>query len=171
MHSTTSPTRLRATLVRMLAIENPCRYEDDKRFIAEVHGDDRARHWRLPRWTPASRSRRSWRRAPSNPDLEALKASRSRGDRVRPLDSLCPGDSVTYPGAWGVPLPLPPTATCAMDANPPPGPSLSSKVQFVPSSGYRPRYGQGHCDDGARTPFERGEPYLEPPSRSTRIAC
>jgi hypothetical protein len=91
----------------------------------------------LPRWKPASRSRRSWRRAPSNPDSGAVGAFRSRGDRVVPVDSVCPGDSVNYPGAWGFPLPLPQTARCALDANQPPGPSLMSKVQLVPSSEYR----------------------------------
>jgi hypothetical protein len=111
----------------------------------------------VPRWKPASRSRRSWRRATSNPDSKPFKALSVEGvTEARPLDSGCPGDSVNYPGAWGLPLPLPQTARCALDANPPPGPSLTSKVQFVPGSGYR--RGQGHRDDRLASPRDGASP-------------
>jgi hypothetical protein len=37
---------------------------------------------------------------------EPVEASLGRGgDRVVPVDSVCPGDSVNYPGAWGFPFP------------------------------------------------------------------
>jgi hypothetical protein len=90
------------------------------------------------RWRPASRSRRSWRRAQQTRIPKPVEASQSRGDRAAPVDSVCPGDSVNYPGALGFPPSLPQTARCALDANPPPGPSLTSKVQLLPGSEYRP---------------------------------
>ena len=100
-----------------------------------VHPYAERGHCRRPRWKPASRSRRSWRRAPSKPGFRNESGPLGRGDDpVGARRPACPGDSVNYPGGWGFPLPLPQTARCALDANPPPGPSLTSKVQLLPGS-------------------------------------
>lgn len=74
-----------------------------------------------------------------------------RGVTELALRLRLPGRFGELSRCWGFSLPLPPTARCALDANRPPGPSLVSKVQFVPSSGYR-RARLEHCRDGLSQP-------------------
>ena len=73
---------------------------------------------------------------PANPDSGA-KGLSAEGVAELTLDSGAPGRFGEPPSCWGFRLPLPPTARCGLDANRSLGPWLSSKVQFVPSSGYR----------------------------------